>query len=183
MAGKSSTAKALVKRLQTEGVAIELLKETTTRPKRESDYSNPEYYFVTEEEYNQKDFLVSVDFNVASGEIWRYGIETQNFPSLGIIVSNMYAIDSLLKNPLPKDLEVTIIYLNISEQEVLRRDKGDRVSQSGDDVSERVKRDISNYNELAEKWQDYIYNLRCDNLPLEDVIDCICDILKQKSKY
>jgi guanylate kinase len=183
MAGKSSTAKALVKRLQTEGVAIELLKETTTRPKRESDYFNPEYYFVTEEEYNQKDFLVSVDFNVASGEIWRYGIETQNFPSLGIIVSNMYAIDSLLKNPLPKDLEVTIIYLNISEQEVLRRDKGDRVSQSGDDVSERVKRDISNYNELAEKWQDYIYNLRCDNLPLEDVIDCICNILKQKSKY
>ena len=177
MAGKSSTAKALVKQLQTEGVAVELLKETTTRPKRESDYSKPEYFFVTEEEYNKKDFLTSVDFNVASGEIWRYGIEKQDFPELGVIVSNMYAIDKLLQNPLPKVLDAVIIYLNISKDEVLRRDKGDRTSQAGDDVIKRIERDINNYNILAEKWQDNIHNLCCDKLSLEEVVAYIVSII------
>lgn len=173
MAGKSSTAKELVKQLQTAGVAVELLKETTTRPKRESDYSNPEYYFVTEEEYNQKDFLVSIDFNIASGGIWRYGIEMQDFPKLGVIVSNMYAVDYLLSNPLPEDLDVTVFYLNVSEEEALHRDKGDRISQVGDDIIDRIKRDINKYNAFYEKHEHYIYEIYCNNTTLEEVVDCI----------
>lgn len=180
MAGKSSTAKALVNRLQTEGVAVELLKETTTRPKRKSDYSNPEYNFVTEEEYNQKDFLVSVDFNVSSGEIWKYGIENQDFPKLGVIVSNMYAIDSLLSQRIPPmDINITIIYLNVTEEEILKRNKGDRLSQLGDDVIERIRRDIDKYNQIFYKWEDCIHEIWCDDLSFEEVLDCVYSAIRE----
>lgn len=179
MAGKSSTAKELVKQLQTAGVAVELLKETTTRPKRESDYENPEYHFVTEKEFNQKEFLTSANFKVTSGETWRYGIEIQEFPELGVIVSNMYAIDTLLCNGIPEDLDVKIFYLNISEEEALKRDKGDRLSQAGDVVVDRIKRDISNYNMYYEKHEDYIYAVDCDDTTLEEVVDYIYYILRR----
>lgn len=182
MAGKTSTAKALVEKIQTEGVAVKLLKETTTRPKRESDYNNPEYNFVTIEEYKQKDFLVSVDFKVSNGDIWSYGIENQNFPDLGIIVSNMYAVDSLLTNPLPDDLDVIIFYLSVSEKEALKRDRGDRLSQKGDDVIERIKRDINKYNAFYEKHENYIYEIYCNNTPLKEVVDCIYYHLIRKQK-
>jgi guanylate kinase len=173
MAGKSSTTKELVKQLQTEGVAIKLLKETTTRPKRESDYSNPEYHFVTEEEYNQKDFLVSIDFKVSGGETWKYGIEMQDFPELSIIVSNMYAIDYLLSNPIPENLDIDIFYLNISEEEALRRDKGDRISQTGDNIIDRIKRDINNNNDIYEKHVNYISKVNCDNTTLKEIVNII----------
>lgn len=179
MAGKSSTAKELVKQLQTAGVAVELLKETTTRPKRESDYENPEYHFVTEKEFNQKEFLTSVNFKVTSGETWRYGIEMQEFPELGVIVSNMYAIDTLLCNGIPKDLDVKIFYLNISEEEALRRDKGDRLSQAGDIVIDRIRRDIDKFNMYYEKYEDYIYEIECDNTTLDEVVDRIYYILRK----
>lgn len=179
MAGKSSTAKELVKQLQTAGVAVELLKETTTRPKRESDYENPEYHFVTEKEFNQKEFLTSANFKVTSGETWRYGIEMQEFPELGVIVSNMYAIDTLLCNGIPEDLDVKIFYLNISEEEALKRDKGDRLSQAGDVVVDRIKRDISNYNMYYEKHEDYIYEVDCDDTTLEEVVDYIYYVLRR----
>lgn len=174
MAGKSSTAKALVKRLQDENIAVKLLKETTTRPKRKSDYTNPEYNFVTEEEYNEKDFLTSVDFNVTSGEVWRYGIENQDFPELGVIVSNMYAIDSLFSRRIPPtNVNITVIYLSVTEEEVLKRDKGDRLLQSGDDVMLRIKRDIDNNNKIFEKWEDCIHEIWCDDLSFEEVLDCV----------
>lgn len=180
MAGKSSTAKALVNRLQTEGVAVELLKETTTRPKRKSDYSNPEYHFVSDEEYNRKDFLVSVDFNVASGEVWRYGIENQEFPGLGIIVSNMYAVDYLLTHPLPEDLEIVIIYLKVTKNVILRRDKGDRLTQKGDDVLKRIQRDINNYNKLYKKHKENILVIDIDcrsDFGLEWVVDIAHELI------
>ena len=180
MAGKSSTAKAFVKHLQDTGVNVKLLKETTTRPKRESDYENPEYHFVTEEEYNKRKFLVSVDFVVSSGETWRYGIELQDFPEVGVIVSNMYAVDYLLSNPcLPKDLDITVVYLNVSEEEIARRSKGDRVSQKGDSVTERIKRDIDNYNNIYAKHEDYIYEVICDDLSIDAVVDYIYYVLRQ----
>lgn len=172
MAGKTSTAKALVNKLQTEGVAVELLKETTTRPKRESDYSNPEYYFVTEEEYNQKDFLVSVDFKVSNGETWKYGIEMQDFPELGVIVTNMYAIDALLSKDLPEDLDVIIFYLNVSEEKVLKRDKGDR-NQTGDNVIDRIKRDIEKNEMYYNKHCNYIHKIDCNNLTLKRIVNYI----------
>ena len=180
MAGKSSTAKALVKRLQTEGVVVELLKETTTRPKRESDYINPEYNFVTEEEYAKRKFLTSVDFNVASGEVWRYGIENQDFPKLGIIVSNMYAVDALFSRRIsPTNVNITVIYLNVTEKEILKRDKGDRLSQAGDDVMLRVKRDIDKNNQIFEKWEDCIHEIWCDDLSFEEVLDCVYYAIKE----
>ena len=180
MAGKSSTAKALVERLQTEGVAIELLKETTTRPKRKSDYSNPEYHFVTDEEYNRKEFLVSTEFKVANGEIWRYGIELPENINTGVIVTSMYSIDSLLENAcLPEDLELIIFYLNISKEGILSRDKGDRLYQRGDDVLARIDRDIYNYNKLFEKHKqkEIIYKIGCDTLNLESVVEMIYILL------
>lgn len=175
MAGKSSTAKALVNKLQTEGVAVELLKETTTRPKRESDYENPEYHFVSDEEYNRKDFLASVDFNVTSGEVWRYGIEMQDFPHLGVIVSNMYAVEQLLSTHLPADLDITVFYLNVSEEEIARRNKGDRISQVGDDVTDRIKRDIENYNKIYIIFDDFIHKINCNGSSLESVVNLIRD--------
>ena len=180
MAGKSSTAKAFVKHLQDTGVNAVLLKETTTRPKRESDYENPEYYFVTEEEYNKRKFLVSIDFIVSSGETWKYGIELQDFPDVGVIVSNMYAVDYLFSNPcIPKDLDIFVVYLNVSTEEIARRKQGDRVTQIGDDVAERIKRDIDNYNNIYAKHEDFIFEIICDGLSVEAVVDCIYYTLRQ----
>ena len=180
MAGKSSTAKELVKQLQTAGVAAELLKETTTRPKRESDYQNPEYYFTTNDDYELRDFYVSIDFNVTGGEVWRYGIEVQDLPEVGIIASNMYAVDKLLENnSLPDDVELIVFYLDVSEEEVLKRSKGDRASQKGDDVMDRIRRDIGKYNEYYRKHEGYIFHVPCDELNLEGVVDYICYILRK----
>ena len=167
MAGKSSTAKELVRQLQAAGVAVELLKETTTRPKRESDYENPEYHFVTEKEFNQKEFLTSANFKVTSGETWRYGIEMQEFPEMGVIVSNMYAIDTLLCDGIPEDLDVKIFYLNISEEEVLKRDKtsldiswiktGDEVPDcSLDELLEEIKTKTDSIVTSVAKLQELI---------------------------
>jgi guanylate kinase len=182
MAGKSSTAKTLVNMLHTAGVAVELLKETTTRPRRESDYSNPEYNFVTEEEYDKKEFYASVSFEVSNGEHWKYGIERKDLPEIGIIVSNMYAIDQLLSSTkLSEEVDLSIFYLKVSKKEILRRDKGDRTSQKGDDVMDRIKRDIDKYNYYYQKHQDKIHKISCDNSSLYSVVENIYSVLEEQN--
>ena len=148
----------------------------TPSPERILDVKN----FVTEEEYAKRKFLTSVDFNVASGEVWRYGIENQDFPKLGIIVSNMYAVDALFSRRIsPTNVNITVIYLNVTEKEILKRDKGDRLSQAGDDVMLRVKRDIDKNNQIFEKWEDCIHEIWCDDLSFEEVLDCVYYAIKE----
>jgi guanylate kinase len=181
MAGKSSTAKALFNKLQTEGMAIEMIKETTTRPKRESDYYNPEYYFVTDEEYEQRSFYSSVSFMVSSGEKWKYGLEHQTLPDLSILVTNMYAVHQLLNNPgLLKDTELIIFYLKVSKHGILKRDKGDRISQSGDDIINRIKRDINAFEYYYRKLKDKINCILCDNISLDYIVDIIYNNIKER---
>src|SRR5574344_104126 len=108
--------------LSNRGVVKTLL-STTTRPKRPSEQQGREYNFVTEEEFNKKDFVEKRLYKVANGDIWYYGLSYDevfkcynNFGNYAVIldVQGMRKLKKYINRFFGDGVEVTTIMLQAS---------------------------------------------------------------------
>lgn len=186
ISGSMATSKdTTLNELSNRGVVKTLL-STTTRPKRPSEQQGREYDFVTEEEFNKKDFVEKRLYKVANGDIWYYGLSYDeifkcynNFGNYAVIldVQGMRKLKKYINRFFGDGIEVTTIMLQASYytrlKRYLNRDKID-----DELVKECCRRLLADSDEIEKYSNEYDVVLKSEDEDLErniKIIKSLCE--------
>lgn len=130
----------------------------TTRPKRPGEIDGQDYFFITNSQFEEmvkEDKIISPrEYNVATGEVWKYGIEKgfENEYQIPIIVTDFQGIKDLKKEFGAHN--VIVFYKEISTLLQLKRMMS-RKENSRDEQIRRIIADEEDFEYIWE-WSDYI---------------------------
>lgn len=130
----------------------------TTRPKRPGEIDGQDYFFITNEQFDQmkKDgkIIAPREYNVATGEVWKYGIEKgfENEYEIPIVVTDVQGIKDLKKEFGAHN--VIVFYKEIPPILQLSR----MMRREENDFREQVRRVIADEKDFETiwDWADYI---------------------------
>lgn len=175
----------LLKELFNRGVVKTLL-STTTRPKRPSEQQGREYNFVTEEEFDKKDFVEKRLYRVANGDTWYYGLsydeifKCYDIPgnyAVILDVQGMRKLKQYINRFFGDGVEVITIMLQASYytrlKRYLNRDKID-----DELVKECCRRLLADSDEIEKYSNEYDVVLKSEDGDLErniKIIKSLCD--------
>ena len=186
ISGSTASSKdTTLKELSNRGVVKTLL-STTTRPIRATEKQGREYNFVTEEEFNKKDFIEKRVYKVANGDTWYYGLSYDeifkchnNFGNYAVIVDvqGMRIIKEYVNRTFRGSIEVITIMLKASYytriNRYLNRDK-----VTDDMVKEAIRRMNADMHEIEPFINEYDIVLRSEDDDLErniKIIKSLCE--------
>ena len=186
ISGSTASSKdTTLKELSNRGVVKTLL-STTTRPIRATEKQGREYNFVTEEEFNKKDFIEKRVYKVANGDTWYYGLSYDeifkchnNFGNYAVIVDvqGMRTIKEYVNRTFRGSIEVITIMLKASYytriNRYLNRDK-----VTDDMVKEAIRRMNADMHEIEPFINEYDIVLRSEDDDLErniKIIKSLCE--------
>ena len=165
---------------------IKTLLSTTTRPIRATEKQGREYNFITEEEFNKKDFIEKRVYKVANGDTWYYGLSYDeifkchnNFGNYAVIVDvqGMRTIKEYVNRTFRGSIEVITIMLKASYytriNRYLNRDK-----VTDDMVKEAIRRMNADMHEIEPFINEYDIVLRSEDDDLErniKIIKSLCE--------
>ena len=162
--GKSGTGKSsIVKEMQKLGYKKVIT--DTTRPPRVGEENGVDYYFDTNEEFdeilNDGNFIEVTSYTVANGELWRYGtsrVQLQEAGENAVIILNPDGVKAFREQVIP----ITIVYVESNEDIILRRLKlrGDSV----DEIERRMKADNEDFADISEYTDITVFNEALTNL-------------------
>lgn len=149
-AGKTTLAQEIVSKSKND---FEVVRAVTTRKKRDDD--NGHYDYLSSEEFNAEDLLVSVTYNGNS-----YGIRTSEYES--IIRRNktpifVVAPDSLLTNKKLNQISSLSLYLDADDSILLKRTK-DRKGKESKERAKKLKKFSVGDREYAYCYTYHIHN-------------------------
>lgn len=134
-AGKSSALKELVSKFGYNPIIT-----YTTRPIRSEEIEGVDYHFLAPEAFDileESDFFAeTTSYNVAYGEIWKYGTSVQSLkeaPSDAVIVLNPYGLQKVI-SLLGKE-NVCVCYITVNKETIVQRS-----ANRGDDKEESARR-------------------------------------------
>ena len=186
ISGSTASSKdTTLKELSNRGVVKTLL-STTTRPIRATEKQGREYNFITEEEFNKKDFIEKRVYKVANGDTWYYGLSYDeifkchnNFGNYAVIVDvqGMRTIKEYVNRTFRGSIEVITIMLKASYytriNRYLNRDK-----VTDDMVKEAIRRMNADMHEIEPFINEYDIVLRSEDDDLErniKIIKSLCE--------
>lgn len=139
----------------------------TTRPAREREIDGLDYYFVTEAEYHNLDFLESTCFNG-----WYYGTAKNSLKKdkINVGVLNLQGIMQLQKR---EDINLKVFYLQVSEKTRLVRQLS---REENPDVREILRR----FSTDLDDFDDYLKYIDYEILPNETPQDLAASITRLK---
>ena len=149
--GKSGTGKTtLVKKLlEDEDLGLKPIITCTTRPPREGEINEVDYYFISEEEFHDlrdtDDLMEYSSYEVANGDTWYYGSLFKDFMSNEdkIIMVNRDGIKAILDNCRRRGIPTStiLLYTNDSKRTERLLKRGD----SKDEIARRIKADNKDF--------------------------------------
>ena len=161
--GKTTVAKKLHVKLR-----LPFKISYTTRPIRPNEIHGIDYNFINEGEYNFLDyygFLVAKqDFNVATGETWRYAIYKGDLKRDCIMVLTPSGVNDLRK----LGYDVKAIYLEVDEEERLKRILNRNDNQSKEEIERRSIADKKVFEDFTPDI--VIQNNKDINLVVDEII-------------
>lgn len=186
ISGSTASSKdTTLNELSNRGV-IKTLLSTTTRPIRATEKQGREYNFITEEEFNKKEFIEKRVYKVANGDTWYYGLSYDeifkcynNIGNYAVIldVQGMRTIKEYINRTFKDSIEVITIMLQASYytrlSRYLNRDK-----VTDDIVKEAIRRINADMNEIEPFINEYDIVLRSENNDLErnvKIIKSLCE--------
>ena len=186
ISGSTASSKdTTLKELSNRGVVKTLL-STTTRPIRATEKQGREYNFITEEEFNKKDFIEKRVYKVANGDVWYYGLSYDeifkchnNFGNYAVIldVQGMRTIKEYINRTFKGSIEVITIMLKASYYTRINRYLNrDRVTD--DMVKEAIRRMNADMHEIEPFINEYDIVLRSEDDDLErniKIIKSLCE--------
>lgn len=166
--------------------AIKTLLSTTTRPIRATEKQGREYNFITEEEFNKKEFIEKRVYKVANGDTWYYGLSYDeifkcynNIGNYAVIldVQGMRTLKEYVNRTFKDSIEVITIMLQASYYTRLSRYLNrDRVTD--DMIKEAIRRINADMNEIEPFANEYDIVLRSEDNDLErnvKIIKSLCE--------
>ena len=186
ISGSMATSKdTTLNELSNRGVVKTLL-STTTRPKRPSEQQGREYNFVTEEEFDKKDFVEKRLYRVANGDTWYYGLsydeifKCYDIPgnyAVILDVQGMRKLKEYINRTFGEGIEVITVMLQASYytrlKRYLNRDKID-----DELIKECCRRLLADSDEIEKYSNEYDVVLKSEDNDLErniKIIKSLCD--------
>lgn len=186
ISGSTASSKdTTLNELSNRGI-IKTLLSTTTRPIRATEKQGREYNFITEEEFNKKEYIEKRVYKVANGDTWYYGLSYDeifkcynNVGNYAVIldVQGMRTIKEYINRTFKDSIEVITIMLQASYytrlSRYLNRDK-----ITDDMVKEAIRRINADMNEIEPFTNEYDIVLRSENNDLErnvKIIKSLCE--------
>lgn len=186
ISGSTASSKdTTLNELSNRGV-IKTLLSTTTRPIRATEKQGREYNFITEEEFNKKEFIEKRVYKVANGDTWYYGLSYDeifkcynNIGNYAVIldVQGMRTIKEYINRTFKDSIEVITIMLQASYYTRLSR-YINRDKVTDDMVKEAIRRINADMNEIEPFVNEYDIVLRSENNDLErnvKIIKSLCE--------
>lgn len=186
ISGSTASSKdTTLKELSNRGI-IKTLLSTTTRPIRATEKQGREYNFVTEEEFNKKEYIEKRLYKVADGDIWYYGLPydeiskcCNNFGNYAVIVDvqGMRTIKEYINRTFKDSIEVITIMLKASYYTRLNRYLN-RDKVTDDMVKEGIRRIYADMSEIEPYTNEYDIVLRSEDDDLErniKIIESLCE--------
>ena len=186
ISGSTASSKdTTLNELSNRGVVKTLL-STTTRPIRATEKQGREYNFITEEEFNKKDFIEKRVYKVANGDTWYYGLSYDeifkchnNFGNYAVIVDvqGMRTIKEYVNRTFRDSIEVITIMLKASYYTRLNRYLN-RDNVTDDRVKEAIRRMYADMSEIEPYTNEYDIVLRSEDGDLErniKIIKSLCE--------
>lgn len=184
--GSTASGKDTILNELSNGGVIKTLLSTTTRPIRATEKQGREYNFVTEEEFNRKEFVEKRVYKVANGDNWYYGLSYDeifkcynNFGNYAVIldVQGMRTLKEYVNKTFEGSIEVITIMLQASYSTRINRYLNrDRVTD--DIVKEAIRRLNADMNEIEPFVNEYDIVLRSEDNDLErniKIIKSLCE--------
>lgn len=161
--GKSGSGKDTV---QKELMALGVLPAIpcTTRPPRDGEQDGVHYHFLTEEDFIRKRDMgmlaVHNSYTVASGDVWRYGFETDALTKECMLQTNPCQIKELLGMT---ELVPVAFYLDAAE-DVLYERRLKRGAETKAEIMRRMETDREDFRSIKQH-ADYTFRTDCGMSP------------------
>lgn len=171
LVGKTCSGKSTVADILESQYGIHRIRTYTTRPPRPGETG--EYHFITEEEFEklkaEEFFFETTQYEVASGDIWKYGTSRGEFCEDCCIVMNPDGMKKVSKLLDREQYNLHIIYLNVTEGIQWNRLR-QRGSTSPDEATRRVEADKKDFEDVE---QYYDFAITTDDLLPEEIAKLI----------
>lgn len=181
--GKSGVGKTTIyKRLiEDDELGLTPIVTCTTRPPREGEVNEVDYYFISEEEFHELDstgeLMESTSYVVANGDTWYYGSLFKDFMDTKdkLIIVNPQGIRAILRKCVNYNIPTKVILLTAS-----RKKRLERLAKRGDNIAEvkrRMQADNKDFflvNELANR------RINTSRLSIDDVVKKIKKTIKKE---
>jgi len=145
--GKSGSGKSTIQQYLVEQCAMNSIIACTTRPKREREQNGKDYYFLTENEFNNQKMLEITKFNN-----WFYGtpIEALKSNTINIGVFNIQSIEQLLQN---NELEIVPVYIWCPDKDRLLRNLTRETFPNCIEICRRFLTDEEDFNNISFEYE------------------------------
>ena len=167
--GYTSSGKDTIATQLSNKLNIRKATSCTTRPMRKGEQQDREYHFLTDEEFDKRDFLETREYKVYDGSIWRYGYTKDEFNEDCIAIVDVGGYETL-KEYFGDNVIPFFIY---ADKETLLK----RLKERGDnklEIKRRLEDDEIKFKEFIENKQYYKI---CNNYGVELAVNEIVSIL------
>ena len=152
----------------------------TTRPPREGEVNEVDYFFDTDAEFDELldlgEFIETTSYHVATGETWRYGTTRGQLAEAepkGVIILNPDGVKMIRE----LNISTKIFWVFTNKNTVLSRlkNRGD----SPDEIERRMKADDEDFADI-ESYVDYkVFNNEGDDV--SEIARCIIEVAETGS--
>lgn len=167
ISGLSGSGKSTIAKKLSEKTGIEMVIQYTTRPIRPGEKNGVDYNFITNAKFRSMHMLTKEHFNVATNEVWSYGLPHLNDEKHYIAVLPPRSIQ-LLKN---KGKEVVDILIEVEDKK-----RFERIAQRSDNQCvQEIKRRDKDDKKIFKNYKPVMTFVNNDDLDdiVEDIIDSI----------
>lgn len=173
--GESGSGKTTFQKYICEKTDMKPVVSIATRPERKNEENGKDYWFVTQDEYNQKlnnnELVESAIYNN-----WFYGVTKEEIEDNKVFVATPHGLRVLKKyiknNKLENQLHITSVYLKVDRVSrlisLLNRDGEENIEES----IRRNQTDIGQYDGIEDEC-DIIIDNREYRLSVETIADQI----------
>lgn len=159
LSGKTTLLNYLIDHCyKTDHNRVQKVVTITTRPKRPGEIDGQDYFFITNNQFDQlvkeNKIIAPREYHVATGEVWKYGIEKgfENEYQIPVVVTDIQGIKDLKKEFGARN--VIVFYKEISTLLQLRR----LSKRNENSIEEQIRRVIADEEDFKYiwEWSDYI---------------------------
>lgn len=152
--GKSAAGKDTLAKEWTEKYKAHRVVPYTTRPRRSNEMTGKDYYFLTDEEFTQREDIVEYDYIQA--RCWHYGVSKDLFreDKINIMVAGTKGAEVFLERAADLELEITLVYVACSDKERLLRSLNREENPDVHEIVRRYMADEGDFQDFFLKHSD-----------------------------
>ena len=151
-AGKDTILKWLLNKIPNSNKII----YTTTRPKRENEKQNEDYYFVSDKTFYKKFFNEDKFLTISTFNNWRYGLDKDQLKknNINIGIFNIKDITRIINSN--KEIDILPVYIQAPDRIRLLRSIEREKSPNYKEICRRFLTDDYDFNIISFDYETYL---------------------------